>query len=137
MHKSHDHPPRSIHKFGLRIQVAGLPESATFNDSNTYSDPESATGEGGRWLRSPFCTPPPPHQGILIFCLILLSYMSPGLFFGCKLSLLKQHIFLIITQPTWDGYLLLNNTKSSIRSLAMKLSNYFWRNDFLREEQQS
>jgi hypothetical protein len=42
---------------------------------------------------------PPPHQGILLFCLILLSYryLTSGVFSGCKLSLLKQHIFLILT----------------------------------------
>jgi hypothetical protein len=27
----------------------------------------------------------------------------------------KQHIFLILTQPSWDGYLLLYSPQSSIR----------------------
>ncbi len=106
-------------QFGLRVQVAGLPESATFNDSHTDSYPESATGEGVRWLGSPFW-PPPPHQGILLFCLILLSYMSSGVFLSCKLSLLKHHIFLILTQPSWDGYLLLYRPKSSILGTLLK-----------------
>ena len=41
--------------------------------------------------------------------------MSSGVFFGCILSLLKQHIFLILMQPSWDEYLLLYSPKSSIR----------------------
>jgi hypothetical protein len=28
---------------------------------------------------------------------------------------MKQHIFFILTQPSWDGYLLLYSPKSSIR----------------------
>jgi hypothetical protein len=41
--------------------------------------------------------------------------MTSGVFSGCKLSLSKPHIFFILTQPTWDGYLLLYSPKSSIR----------------------
>jgi hypothetical protein len=65
-----------------------------------------------------FCFICAPHQGILLFCLILLSFLTYGVFFRCKLSLLKQHIFLILTQPSWDGYLLLYSQKSSIRGTA-------------------
>ncbi len=75
----------------------------------------------GGCLGSPSYTPPPPtHQGIL-FCLILLNYMTSGVYSGCQLSLLKQHIFLILTQPSWDGYLLLYSPKSSIRGTDITL----------------
>ncbi len=36
--------------------------------------------------------PPPLHVRDLLFCLILLNYMTSGVFSGCKLSLSKQHI---------------------------------------------
>jgi hypothetical protein len=71
------------------------------------SDPESTTGEGGRWLGSPSRTPPPRIRKFFFLCLLLLSCMTSGVFFRCKLSLLKQHSFLILTQPSWDGYWLL------------------------------
>ncbi len=45
------------------------------------------------------------NQGILLFCLILLSCLTSGVFFRCKLSLLKQ--------PSWDGYLLLYSQKAT------------------------
>ncbi len=61
--------------------------------------------------------PHPLHQGILLFCFILLSYLTSGVFSGCKLFLLKQHIFLILTQPSWDGYLLLYSPKSIFRGI--------------------
>jgi hypothetical protein len=66
---------------------------------------------------------PPPASGKSSFCLILLSCMTSGVFFRCKLSLLKQHIFLILTQPSWDGYLLLYSPKSSIRGTGPKIAN--------------
>ncbi len=58
--------------------------------------------------------PPPPTSGNSSFCLILLNYKTSVLFSWCQLSLLKQHIFLILTQPSRDGYLLLYSSKSSM-----------------------
>ncbi len=103
-----------IRGFGLCVQVVGLPKSATFNNlpETQILNPPLGRGEDG--LGRHF-VPLPPHQGILLFCLNLLSYLTSGVFFRCKLSLLKQHIFLISTQPSWDGYLLLYCPKSSIR----------------------
>ncbi len=41
-----------------------------------------------------------------------------------RLSLLKQHIFLILTQPSWDGFLLLYSPKSSIRGTMAKINTF-------------
>ncbi len=41
--------------------------------------------------------PTPPHKGILLFASFSINYMTSGLFSWCQLSLLMQHIFLILT----------------------------------------
>jgi hypothetical protein len=102
---------------------ADLTQNPTCNDLFMTLVLNPPIGEGGGWLGSRFCTPP-PHQRILLFCLILLNYMTSGVFSGCNLSLLKQHIFLILTQPSWDGYLLLYSPKSSIRGTIS--NKYKW-----------
>ncbi len=50
--------------------------------------------------------------------------MTSGVFSRCKLFLLQQHIFLIFTQPSWDGYLLLYGPKYSIRGTTIDLRTY-------------
>jgi hypothetical protein len=55
---------------------------------------------------------PPPFIREFFFASFSLV---TGVFSGCKLSLLKQHIFLILIQLSWDGYLLLLQLKVSIR----------------------
>ncbi len=65
--------------------------------------------------------PPPPKQGNSPFCLSLLTYMTSGLFFWCYLFLFMQPIFLILTQPSWDGYFWLFSPKISIRGRIMLL----------------
>ncbi len=38
--------------------------------------------------------PPPPHRGILLFCLIFLNYMTFGVYSRCKLVPLEAvHLF--------------------------------------------
>ncbi len=90
----------------------------------------SATGEGGRWLVSPSWTPP-PTLGNSFFCLILLNYMTSGVFSRCKLSLLKQHILLILMQPSWDDYLLLYSTKSSIHGTTIHIKAFVQLNNWM------
>ncbi len=118
LHKSCDHPPWSICGFGVCVQVAGLPESATFNNLTLTQILNPPLGKGEDGLGSHIV--PPPHLGIL-FCLILLSYLTSWMFSGCKFSLLKHHGFLISTQLSWDGYLLLYSPKSSIRGTTSYL----------------
>jgi hypothetical protein len=78
------------------------------------SKSNSATGwVGGKMAWVATLTPPPPHQGILLFGFVLLSCWASGLFYRCKMSLLEQYFFLILTQPSWDGYFLLCSPKSS------------------------
>ncbi len=81
------------------------PKNATFNDlfMTQVLNPPLGSGEDG--LGRQLVPPPPPHQGILLFCLILLNHMTSGVFSGCQLSLSKQHIFLILMQPSWGGYI--------------------------------
>jgi hypothetical protein len=81
------------------VQVADFPKPATFIDLTLIHSLNWTLGRGEDGLGRHFAPPPPPplHQGILLFCLILLSYLTSGVFSGGKLSLLKQRIFLILT----------------------------------------
>jgi hypothetical protein len=54
---------------------------------------------------------PSPHSREFFFHLILLGCWASGLFYWCKMSLLMQSYFLIFTQPSWYGYLLLFSPK--------------------------
>ncbi len=123
LHKSRDLPWRPRCEFCPGVQVAGFPKSATFNNLTLTHSLNSPLGRGEDGLGRHFAPPP-----LLLFCLVLLSYLTSGVFSGCKLSLLKQHIFLILTQPSWDGYLLLYSPKSSFRSI---ISIYCVRNIYL------
>ncbi len=101
------------------------PKTATFNNLFMTQALNQPLGRGEDGLGRHLVPPPPPHQRILLFCLILLNYMTSGVFSRCKLSLLKQYIFFILTQPSWDDYLLLYSPKSSIHGTAPVWS-IFW-----------
>jgi hypothetical protein len=55
------------------------------------------------------------------------------IFSRCKLSLLKQHIFLILTQPSWNGYLLLYSSKCSLRGTVLKGISSITSNEYQTE----
>ncbi len=68
--------------------------------------------------------PPPPIREFFFFASFSLVIWHLRCFFRCKLFLLKQNIFLILTQPSWDGYLLLYSLKSGIRSTMVLLPGW-------------
>jgi hypothetical protein len=106
---------RVLCRFGICIQVACLPISATFKDLQVTQILNLPLWRGEDGLGRNLAL---PRQGILLFCLILLSYLTYGVFFRCKLAL------LIFTKPSWDGYLLLYSPKSSIRGTIPICSLY-------------
>jgi hypothetical protein len=69
--------------------------------------------------------PPPSASGTSFFCLILLSYLTSGVFSGCKLSLLKQHIFLNLTQPLATWLLAAVQPKKHLPRHIYNVFNYF------------
>ncbi len=103
------------HNYVADLQIC--PKTATFNDLFMTQVLNPPLGEVGGWLGSPSCTPPPHVREFFFFS--SFSLITWHLEYSLDVSCPSQSgtSLFILTQPSWDGYLLLYIPKSSVAQI--------------------
>ncbi len=98
---------------GTHFDVSSSPYHVV-RDGNSadFGEQFCQLGRGG-WLSQPSCCPPPPTFWNSGFCLFLLTKMTSARYSCCYFFLLIQPFFLMLMQPSQDGYFQLFISKSS------------------------